>query len=116
MHLYIGWLWAATAMVEFCHTRLQGFIQAPNVKLMEWSKSLDLRFGTRNIMKKLIFTIVALISLSAITGQNKYLTKTGLLAFEASVPSFEEVAAKNNSVTAILNTETGDYGGRASDK
>ncbi|PTM02962.1 MAG: hypothetical protein DA407_14585 [Bacteroidetes bacterium] len=60
-------------------------------------------------MKYLIFTILVLISLSSVTGQNKYLTKTGLLAFEASVPSFEEVAAKNNSVTAILNTENGDF-------
>lgn len=41
-------------------------------------------------------------------GQGKYLTKTGLLNFEASVPSFEEVAAKNNSVTAIINTENGE--------
>ena len=40
--------------------------------------------------------------------QEKYLTKTGELSFEASVPSFEEVAAKNNSVTAILNTENGE--------
>jgi hypothetical protein len=60
-------------------------------------------------MKKIIFTIIALISLNAVIGQARYLTKTGLLAFEASVPSFEEVAAKNNSVTAILNTENGDF-------
>ena len=40
--------------------------------------------------------------------QEKYLTKTGELSFEASVPSFEEVAAKNNSVTALLNTENGE--------
>ncbi|WP_296383883.1 YceI family protein [Winogradskyella sp.] len=59
-------------------------------------------------MKKITFLILVLISISAI-GQNKYLTKTGLLAFEASVPSFEEVAAKNNSVTAILNTENGEF-------
>jgi hypothetical protein len=60
-------------------------------------------------MKKFIFTMLALISLSALTSQSKYLTKTGQLAFEASVPSFEEVAAKNNSVTAILNTANGDF-------
>lgn len=40
--------------------------------------------------------------------QSKYLTKTGMISFEASVPSFEEVAAKNNSVTAIINTENGE--------
>ena len=59
-------------------------------------------------MKKFTFLIVALISMNAIA-QSKYLTKTGLLTFEASVPSFEEVVAKNNSVTAILNTENGDF-------
>ena len=59
-------------------------------------------------MKRITFLILVLISISAI-GQNKYLTKTGLLAFEASVPSFEEVAAKNNAVTAIINTENGDF-------
>lgn len=52
--------------------------------------------------------MLVLISTSAI-GQSKYLTKTGTLNFEASVPSFEEVAAKNESVTAILNTENGDF-------
>lgn len=44
----------------------------------------------------------------SISAQNKYLTKTGTINFEASVPAFEEVAAKNKSVTAILNTENGD--------
>ena len=44
----------------------------------------------------------------SVTAQNKYLTKTGTISFEASVPSFEEVAAKNNSVTAIINTENGE--------
>ncbi|WP_299112324.1 YceI family protein [uncultured Winogradskyella sp.] len=59
-------------------------------------------------MKKITFIVLLCISLSAI-GQNKYLTKTGTLAFEASVPSFEEVAAKNKSVTAILNTDNGEF-------
>ncbi len=40
--------------------------------------------------------------------QGKYLTKTGALSFEASVTSFEEVAAKNKSVTAIINTQNGE--------
>jgi len=40
--------------------------------------------------------------------QEKYLTKTGTINFEASVPSFEEVAAKNNAVTAIVNVENGE--------
>ena len=57
-------------------------------------------------MKNLLFLLVlACMSTSA---QNKYITKTGTINFEASVPSFEEVAAKNNSVTAIFNTENGE--------
>lgn len=59
-------------------------------------------------MKKITFIFLVLVSTIAIA-QSKYITKTGTLAFEASVPSFEEVAAKNNSVTAILNTENGDF-------
>ncbi|MEO1031135.1 MAG: YceI family protein [Bacteroidota bacterium] len=57
---------------------------------------------------KITFITLLFVSISAI-GQNKYLTKTGELAFEASVPSFEEVAAKNQSVTAILNTANGEF-------
>lgn len=40
--------------------------------------------------------------------QERFLTRTGQVNFEASVPSFEPVVAKNNSVTAILNPETGE--------
>ena len=53
--------------------------------------------------------LVIILFISTITfGQNKFVTRTGELDFEASVPSFEEVAAKNNSVTAIINTENGE--------
>ena len=38
----------------------------------------------------------------------KYTTRTGTLKFEASVPSFEEVAAENKSVSAALNASNGD--------
>lgn len=41
--------------------------------------------------------------------QTKYITKTGTVNFEASVPLFEEVAAINNSVTAIINIENGEF-------
>ncbi len=57
-------------------------------------------------MKKILYIILFLSTISF--GQNKFITKTGTLNFEASVPSFEEVAAKNNSVTAIINTENGE--------
>lgn len=58
-------------------------------------------------MKHIIFTLLILVTLS-VQAQDKYLTKSGSLEFEASVPSFEEVKAKNESVTAILNTENGE--------
>jgi polyisoprenoid-binding protein YceI len=58
-------------------------------------------------MKALLFAILFL-SLNGFA-QTKYITKTGTINFEASVPSFEEVAAKNNSVTAIINSENGEF-------
>ena len=57
---------------------------------------------------KHILILIAFMSIS-MTAQTKYITKTGVINFEASVPSFEEVAAKNNSVTAIINAENGDF-------
>jgi hypothetical protein len=59
-------------------------------------------------MKHLISFIVFFISLSCLA-QAKYLTKNGVVSFEASVPSFEEVKATNNSVTAIINAENGEF-------
>jgi len=41
--------------------------------------------------------------------QEKYICRNGLITFEASVPSFEEVKARNNNVTTILNTSTGEF-------
>lgn len=40
--------------------------------------------------------------------QEKMIDKAGIIAFEASVPSFEEVKATNNSVTFVLNPTTGE--------
>lgn len=59
-------------------------------------------------MKKIIY-ILCLCFGMLLQAQSKYLTKTGSLTFEASVPSFEEVKATNNSTTAILNTENGEF-------
>lgn len=58
-------------------------------------------------MKKIVFG-VCLLLLSFTTQNEKKSTKTGTINFEASVPSFEEVKAKNNAVTCILNTNTGE--------
>ena len=63
---------------------------------------------TKNItMKKLVVSIVMIFCVSVSALSQKYSTKTGEISFEASVPSFEEVKAKNSAVSAILNTETG---------
>lgn len=41
--------------------------------------------------------------------QGKYLTKSGVLNFEASVEAFEEIKATNTNVTAILNSTNGQF-------
>ncbi|WP_027138746.1 YceI family protein [Gaetbulibacter saemankumensis] len=58
-------------------------------------------------MKHLLY-FIAFLSLN-IYSQEKYLTRSGKVNFEASVPSFEEVKAENNSTTAILNTANGEF-------
>ena len=60
-------------------------------------------------MKKYYLLIVVLLLIQSVFGQLKYITKTGEINFEASVPSFEEVKAINNTVTAILNLKTGEF-------
>mgnify|MGYP001823290498 CR=1 FL=1 len=59
-------------------------------------------------MKKFTCLFVCLIGVLAFS-QTKYLTRTGEVTFEASVPAFEEVKASNKSVTAILNTDNGEF-------
>ncbi|MBR9846315.1 MAG: YceI family protein [Algicola sp.] len=53
-------------------------------------------------------SILLLLICSSTLAQSKFITKTGVINFEASVPSFEEVSATNESVTAIVNTENGE--------
>ena len=55
----------------------------------------------------ILVSIFFLLSISGFT-QDKILTKTGQVTFEASVPSFEEVKANHKNVTCILNTKTGE--------
>lgn len=57
-------------------------------------------------MKKIIISCLTLISVMTYA-QDKMITKTGVIDFEASVPSFEEVKAKNEAVTCVFNTKTG---------
>ncbi len=57
-------------------------------------------------MKKLIFILFISFSLG-MYGQ-KYITKTGILNFEASTPAFEPVKAQHNTTTAILDVSNGN--------
>ncbi len=59
-------------------------------------------------MKKTIAYFILFLSLN-IFSQTKYVTKTGEVVFEASVSSFEEVKAVNRSVTAIIDTDSGEF-------
>jgi polyisoprenoid-binding protein YceI len=59
-------------------------------------------------MKTNVFLAFLLSFPLLLASQTKKLTKTGEIEFEASVPSFEEVKAKNNTTTIVLNVENGD--------
>jgi hypothetical protein len=59
-------------------------------------------------MRKIAILIALLCSLAKITAQDKKITKTGQVSFEASVPAFEEVKAEHKNVTCVLNTKTGE--------
>lgn len=58
-------------------------------------------------MKKILFYCLFLATVPNFA-QTKLVTKTGKITFEASVPAFEEVKAKNESVTCILNSANGE--------
>lgn len=58
-------------------------------------------------MKKIIL-LSALCLVSFAFAQQKMITKTGKVTFEASVPAFEEVKGKNDGVTCVLNPKTGE--------
>ncbi|AWH84162.1 hypothetical protein HYN59_03110 [Flavobacterium album] len=60
-------------------------------------------------MKKLqhLFFLFLILTPALFYGQ-KYSTRAGVLKFEASVPSFEEVAAENKSTSAALDASNGD--------
>ena len=77
------------------------------IRELKLSAATFLIYNNKNAMKNIVYILV-FISLN-IFSQDKYLTKTGAISFEASAPSFEEVKAKNNSTTAILNTENGEF-------
>ncbi|MEJ2114018.1 MAG: YceI family protein, partial [Flavobacteriaceae bacterium] len=57
---------------------------------------------------KNIFFLILLAGLTTFA-QEKYITRSGSIGFEASVPSFEEVKAKSDAATAIINTDNGEF-------
>lgn len=59
-------------------------------------------------MKNILLSIFIFFNLTNVLAQDKMLTKTGQVTFEASVPSFEEVKANHKAVTCILNSKTGE--------
>lgn len=64
------------------------------------------------MMKKTVInSLVALLILFANTQgfAQKLITKTGSIKFQASMPSYEEVAAESKTVSAILEQSTGDF-------
>lgn len=58
-------------------------------------------------MKKIILLTMLLSSL-VLFSQDKMITKTGTITFDASFPSFDEVKGVNKYVTFVLNPETGE--------
>lgn len=58
-------------------------------------------------MKKTILFSFLMLATAALA-QDKMITKTGKITFEASVPAFEEVKATNDGSTCVLNAKTGE--------
>jgi len=58
-------------------------------------------------MKKLALLIILMISGNFLFAQ-KYLSKTGKITFEASVPLFEDVFAQDDNNVVVLNADNGD--------
>jgi len=60
-------------------------------------------------MKNLRFILVLIIlTIYNCMYAQKYTTKTGNIKFEATVPSFEEVAGENKTASAVVESSTGD--------
>ena len=56
---------------------------------------------------EVVICVICLLISATFYGQ-KYSTRSGNLKFEASVPSFEEVAGENKSASAVLDASKGD--------
>jgi hypothetical protein len=58
-------------------------------------------------MKKTVLITMLLISM-IVFSQEKMITKSATITFDASFPSFDEVRGINKNVTFVLNPETGE--------
>lgn len=58
-------------------------------------------------MKPFIYLILLLISFGCFS-QKKLMTRDGILSFEASVPTFEEIKATNDNISLVLNTSSNE--------
>lgn len=59
-------------------------------------------------MKKILLLSLCLGVYSAISAQSKYMTRNGMVKFEAEGPVKDDVKATNNQAACILNAETGE--------
>ncbi|OMQ08193.1 YceI family protein [[Flexibacter] sp. ATCC 35103] len=63
-------------------------------------------------MKKPFINLFVLLFIMVVNTDGfaqKLITKTGTIKFQASMPNYEEVAAENKSVSAVLEQSTGDF-------
>ena len=58
-------------------------------------------------MKNTILLVFVFFALNIGFAQ-KMITRSGEIKFEASMPTFEEIAAKNNTASCIFDTSTGE--------
>jgi hypothetical protein len=61
----------------------------------------------KSIMSFLVFLFIIAANTNGFA--QKLITKTGNIKFQASMQSYEEVAAENKSVSAVLDQSTGDF-------
>lgn len=62
-----------------------------------------------NIIPFIAVVLSAGLFTTSLCAQTKYIDKEGYLKFEASEALFEPVEAVNKSVTAVLNSDTGEF-------
>lgn len=55
------------------------------------------------------FVLLLIVVVNTNGFSQKLITKTGAIKFQASMPTYEDVAAENKSVSAILEQSTGDF-------